>query len=177
MAKSGIAQSKSLSTDQKAQASGVLDVLGPWAQQAAWFDPAKARQAIGVAVTTARKLGLKNPDQLRTMDFDTAMVKYSTGFAGAKQLLAIYGLSVDDTLHSVRLTPVSSSNGHAVVKVDYILLGKPLSTQSKMVQQDGRWYAEDMLENVRQSHRQLIEQAAQASSGAPAAPGTAAAKD
>jgi hypothetical protein len=111
------------------------------------------------------------------MDFDTAMAKYSAGFTGAKQLLAIYGLSVDDTLNSIKLTPVSNSNGHAVVKVDYTLLGKPLTTESKMVQQDGRWYAEDMLENVRQSHRQLTEQAAQASSSAPPAPGTIAAKD
>jgi hypothetical protein len=177
VAKSGIEQNKSLSTDQKTQASGVLDVLGPWAQQTSWFDQAKAKQAVGVAVATARKLDLKTPDQLRTMDFDTAMAKYSTGFAGARQLLAIYGLSVDDTLNSVKLTPVSNSNGHAVVKVDYTLLGKPLSTESKMVQQDGRWYAEDMLQNVRQSHRQLTEQAAQASSSEPAATGTAAAKD
>jgi hypothetical protein len=177
VAKSGIEQNKSLSADQKAQASSVLDVLGPWAQQTPWFDQAKAKQAIGVAVSTARKLDLKTPDQLRTMDFDTAMAKYSTGFAGAKQLLAIYGLSVDDTLNSVKLTPVSNSNGHAVVKVDYTLLGKPLSTESKMVQQDGRWYAEDMLENVRQSHRQLTEQAAQAASSAPAATSTSATKD
>src|SRR3546814_12132973 len=71
-------------------------------------------RSIGVAVTTARKLDLKNPDQLRTLDFDTTMTKYAAGYAGLKQLLAIYGLSVDDTLNSVKLSPVSNSNGHAV---------------------------------------------------------------
>ncbi len=122
-----------------------------------------------MAVTTARKLDLKTPDQLRTMDFDTTMAKYATGYAGLKQMLAIYGLSVDDTLNSVKLSPVSNSNGHAVVKIDYTLLGKPLSTESKMVQEDGRWYSEDMLENARKSHRQLAQSAASVAAPAQAA--------
>ncbi len=153
--KSGIAQNQTLGVTQKAQADSVIDVLAPWAQQTPWFDQAKAKQAVGVAVATARKLDLKSPEQLRTMDFDTAMAKYATGYAGLKQLVAIYGLSVDDTLNSIKLTPVSNANGHAVVKVDYTLLGKPLSTESKLVQQDGRWYSEDVLESARKSHREL----------------------
>jgi uncharacterized protein YaiI (UPF0178 family) len=169
MLKSGLAQSQTLSETQKSQAGSMLDVLGPWVQQTAWFDQAKAKQAIGVAVTTARKLDLKTPDQLRTMDFDTTMTKYAAGYTGLKQMLAIYGLSVDDTLNSVKLSPVSSSNGHAVVKIDYTLLGKPLSTESKMVQEDGRWYSEDMLENARKSHRQLAQSAASVAAPAQAA--------
>jgi hypothetical protein len=157
LVKNGIAQSKGLNDVQKTQANGVLDVLVPWAQQTPWFDQAKARQAVAVAVTTARKLDLKSPDQMRSMNFDATMTKYSTGYTGLKQLLAIYGLSVDDTLNSIKLTPVSSSNGHAVVKVDYTLLGKPLSVESKLVQQDGRWYSEDMLDNARESHQRQMQ--------------------
>jgi uncharacterized protein YaiI (UPF0178 family) len=165
--KSGVSQSKTLSDAQKTQANSVIDVLAPWAQQTPWFDQAKARQAVGVAVATARKLDLKTPEQLRAMDFDTAMGKYATGYTGLKQVLAIYGLSVDDTLNSVKLTPVSNSNGHAVVKVDYTLLGKPLSTESKLVQQDGRWYSEDMLDNARKAHAQASQPAAAGSASGP----------
>lgn len=157
LVKNGIGRNKDLSDVQKTQADGVLDVLLPWAQQTSWFDQAKAKQAVGVAVTTARKLDLKSPDQLRSMDFDTTMAKYSTGYTGLKQLLAIYGLSVDDTLNSIKLTPVSSSKGHAAVRVDYTLLGKPLSVESKLVQQDGRWYSEDMLNHARESHQRLMQ--------------------
>lgn len=176
LVKNSIAQNKSLTDAQKAQTSSLLDVLAPWAQQTPWFDQAKAKQAIGVAVTTARKLDLKSPDQLRAMDFDTAMAKYSTGFSGAKQLLAIYGLSLDDTLNSVKLTPVSSSNGHAVVQIDYTLLGKPLSTESTLVQENGRWYSEDMLNNARRSHQQLSQPPA-SSGSALASAGSAPTKD
>jgi uncharacterized protein YaiI (UPF0178 family) len=168
LVKSAVSQSKSLSDTQKTQADSVIAVLAPWAQQAPWFDQDRAKQAVGVAVATARKLDLKTPEQLRSMDFDAAMGKYSTGYAGLKQLLAIYGLSVDETLDSVRLTPVSSSHGHAVVKVDYTLLGKPLSTESKLVQQDGRWYSEDLLDNARKAHQEATQQTTQASQSAPA---------
>lgn len=178
LVKNGISQSKELSEAQKAQLGSVLDVLTPWAQQTPWFDQAKAKQAIGVAVATVRKLDLKTPEQLRTMDFDTTMAKYSTGYAGLKQLLAIYGLSLDDTLNSVKLSQVSSSNGHAVVKIDYTLLGKPLSTESKMVEENGRWYSEDVLANARKSHQQLSQQqttVATASSSVPATSASASA--
>lgn len=168
LVKNGIGQSKDLTPTQKTQISDALDVITPWAQKTPWFDQAKARQAVGVAVATARKLDLKSPEQLRTMDFDTVMDKYSIGYGGIKQVLAIYGLSVDDTLNSVKLSEVSNSNGHAVVKIDYTLLGKPLSTESKLVQENGRWYSEDLLANVRKSHQQL-SQPTVAQVGAPAA--------
>jgi len=164
----GIAQSKKLTDDQKQQANAVLAAMLPWAQKTPWFDQARAKQAVGVVVTTARKLDLKNPDELRAMDFDTAMKKYSLGFDGAKQLLSLYDLSIDDTLNSVKLTPGDNSNGHATIKVEYTLLGKPLSFESKLVQQDGRWYSEDLLRNVREAHEELLHPAT-SSTAAPAA--------
>ena len=176
LVKNGIVQSKDLTPTQKTQANDALDVITPWAQQTPWFDQARARQAIGVAVATARKLDLKGPEQLRTMDFDAVMGKYAIGYGGLKQLLVIYGLSVDDTLDSIRLSELSNSNGHAVVKIDYTLLGKPLSTESKLVQENGRWYSEDMLANVRKSHQQL-SQPSVGQTAAPAAAGSVAGKD
>jgi hypothetical protein len=158
--KNGVAQSQSLDPEQKAQATQLIDVLTPWAQQAPWLDQAKAKQTVGVLVATARKLDLKSPEQLRTMDFDTAMAKYATGYAGLKQALAIYGLSVDEALDSAKLSTVSNQNGHAVVKVDYTLLGKPLSAETNLVQQDGRWYSESLIANVRKAHEQLQQPAA-----------------
>jgi hypothetical protein len=164
-----VAGNDSLSADQKSQAASVLDVLTPWAQQTPWFDQDRAKRAIGIVVATARSLNLKTPEQLRSMDFDTTMAKYALGFAGAKQLLAVYGLSIDDTLQSVKLTPISSGAGHAVVRIDYTLLGKPLSTEAKLVQQDGRWYSQDLVDNVRASHRQLSQPAPSPSVSASAA--------
>lgn len=157
LAKNAVAQSKNLGDTQKAQVTAVLDVVAPWAQKAPWFDQAKAKQSVGIAVTTARKLDLKSLDQFRTMDFDATMTKYAIGYGGIKQVLDNYGLSLDDTLDSVKASQIDSADGHARVKIDYTLLGKPLSTETKLVQVDGRWYSEDMLNNVRNAHKQQAQ--------------------
>lgn len=177
LAKSAIVQSQTLTTQQKDQAGAMLDVLGPWAQQAPWFDQAKAKQAIGVMVATARKLDLKSPEQMRAMDFDTAMAKYTIGFDGAKQLLGTYGLSIDDTLNSIKVSPIENKDGHARVRIDYTLLGKPLSTETALVQQDGRWYGEDLLNNARQAHKQLQQPAVAGSAATAQVPAAAAPQD
>jgi hypothetical protein len=160
----GIAQNKTMTENQKQQARDVLNVLLPWAQQTPWFDQDKAKQAVGVVVATARQLGLKSADQVQNMDYDTAMKDYSMAFGGAKQVLGIYGLSVDDTLNSVKATTVSMDHGQAHVKIDYTLLGKPLSTDSQLVLVDGRWYSQDLINSARAQHEQVLHPSAPASS-------------
>jgi hypothetical protein len=170
IAATGVAQSKDMTTPQKEHATAVINVLAPWAQQAPWFDQVRAKQAIAIVVDTARKLDIKTPEQLRAMDFDTAMQKYSVGFLGVKQVLLLYGLSVDQTLDSVKVTLLENRNGHARVRIDYLLLGKPLSVESDLIQQDGRWYSADVLQNVRDAHDRLMEPAPATSSTEPTQP-------
>jgi hypothetical protein len=169
----GIAQNKTMTEPQKQQARDVLNVLLPWAQQTPWFDQDKAKQAVGVAVVTTRQLDLKSADQLQNMDFDTAMKKYSVAYGGIKQLLTVYGLSVDDTLNSVKVTTVSQDKNQAHVKIDYTLLGKPLSTDSQLVQIDGRWYSQDLINSEHAQHEQILLPAPATSSSGPAPAGTA----
>ncbi|MEO8808839.1 MAG: hypothetical protein ABI386_01155 [Rhodanobacter sp.] len=177
LANKAVTQNKELTPTQKVQVNDALDVITPWAQKTPWFDEDKAKRAIGVAVNTARKLDLKSPEQLRAMDFDAVMNKYSIGYSGIKQVLVIYGLSVDNALDSVKVSELSNNHGHAVVKVDYALLGKPLSTESKLVLENGRWYSEDMLANVRKSHQQLSQPAMARAPAAAAVVGSVASKD
>jgi hypothetical protein len=168
IARTAIDQSHAMTAVQKKQANDILDVVVPWAQQQSWFDQAKAKQSIATLVATARKLDIKHADQLQAMDFDTAMQKYSTGYLGLRDVLAIYGLSLDQALDSVKVTTLENAYGYARVKIDYVLLGKPLSTESTLMQQDGRWYSEDLLKNVRDAHQRLSMPAIAASAPTPA---------
>jgi hypothetical protein len=168
----GITQNKTMTENQKQGVRDALNVLLPWAQQTPWFDQDKAKQAVGVVVATARQLDLKSPEQLQNMDYDTAMKQYSLAWGGTKQLLLIYGLSMDDTLDSVKVTTIGIDHGHAHVRIDYTLLGKPLSTDSQLVLIDGRWYSQDLINSVRAQHEQLLHPpapAVDASAPAPAA--------
>ncbi|WP_225737296.1 hypothetical protein [Dyella acidiphila] len=166
----GIAQNKTMTENQKQQTRDALNVLLPWAQQTPWFDQDKAKQSVGVVVATARQLNLKSADQVQNMDFDTAMKDYSVAFGGAKQLLNIYGLSVDDTLNSVKVSTIGMDHGQAHVKIDYTLLGKPLSTDSQLVLVDGRWYSKDLIDSARAEHEQLLHPHVPANSASAPAP-------
>jgi hypothetical protein len=161
-----IAGNSHLGDAQKHHATALLDALGPWAQQAPWFDPAKAHQAVGVVVATARKLDLHDARQLRAMDFDQAMRSYATAFAGLKQVLAIYGLALDQALDSARVVPLEYHPPYARVRIEYQLLGQPLSMESTLVLQDGRWYDQDLLQAVRRAHQRLAAPPAGASAPA-----------
>jgi hypothetical protein len=155
-----------LTDTQKRHAAALVDALGPWAQQAPWFDPARARQAVGVVVATARELDVRDAQSLRAMDFDQAMRSYAIAFHGLERMLALYGLELDEALASARVVPLEYHPPYARVRVEYQLLGTPLSLESTLVQQNGHWYDQDLLENVRKAHRQLA---------APATAGTVAA--
>ncbi len=156
-ARNNLKHDADLSPTEQFLASQLIDTLTPWAQQAPWFDPAKARQAIGIAVATARAVQLGSIEQWHRLDFDTAMARSALAWNGARRLLLLYGLSVDATLHSVTLTELSRHDSHAVVRMDYRVLGKPLTAQVPLVQLDGRWYSQDLLDNAHAWHRRALQ--------------------
>lgn len=163
LASQAIDEDARLSDGQKQHATALLAALGPWAQQAPWFDPGRARQAVGMVVATARKLDLHDAQSLRTMDFEQAMGRYATAFAGLKQLLALYGLQLDQALASARVVPLEYHPLYARVRIEYQLLGTPMAMESTLVQQGGRWYDQDLLQSVRQAHQRLMAPAVAAS--------------
>ncbi|MEO6076312.1 MAG: hypothetical protein ABIP56_05865 [Dokdonella sp.] len=141
-------QSKDLSESEKRQSVDAINAIGDWAVTAKFADQALLKQSIAIAVATARSLQLKTIDEVRAMDYNTAMKKGQVAFLGVKKILALYGLSIDDSLDSVKPTLVSSTADTAKVKVDFTLLGKSMSTETDMVRQDGRWYSKDTIEKL-----------------------------
>lgn len=155
LATGAIAEAAALSDAQRHDAIALVEALAPWVQQAPWFDPDKARQALAITVATARAVGLSDVRSWRTMDFDQAMRSYAAAFAGIEQVLGLYGLPLDEALASARVVPLDYHPPYARVRIEYRLLGRALSMESALIQQDGRWYDQDLLQGVRQAHRQL----------------------
>ncbi|TAL71360.1 MAG: hypothetical protein EPN56_10570 [Rhodanobacter sp.] len=147
--KNGLEQTPRLDAGQKAEAASLIDALTPWAARAPWFDQASAQRAIRVLVATARKLDLSSPEALRDANFDATMARLNVGYRGIKRMLAVYGLPLDAALDSARVSVVSNDGTHAVVKVDYRLLDQPLSTQTQLVREHGRWYSATLLAAAR----------------------------
>jgi hypothetical protein len=166
LASKAIEDDPRLGEEQKKHATALVDALAPWAQQAPWFDPDKARQAVGVVVATARKLDVRDARSLRAMDFDQAMRGYATAFHGMEQLLALYGLPLDETLASARVVPLEYHPPYARVRIEYQLLGRPLSMEATLVQQNGRGYDRDLIDSVRRAHQRLAAPAGAATNAA-----------
>jgi hypothetical protein len=171
LASKAIEDDPRLGEEQKQHAIALVDALAPWAQQAPWFDPEKARQALGVVVATARRLDLRDAQSLRAMDFDQAMHGYATAFHGLEQVLALYGLPLDQALASARVVPLEYHPPYARVRIEYQVLGRSVAMESTLQQQNGRWYDRDLIDSVRRAHQRLAVPASAATAPGTATPG------
>lgn len=161
-----INQSKDLTPEQKKQATEMMAAAAQWAQNTDWGDQAKAKQAIGVVTSTVRKLDIKTLDQARALDYDQAMQKYAQIWQGVRKVLAVYGVDVDAALDSVKASTISQKDHTAMVETRYTLFDKPMKSQIKMVEKNGHWYNQHLLEKVEKS---LAEHEAASSSSTAAA--------
>jgi hypothetical protein len=143
---SAIQQSKDLTEPQKQQTVALIDATAKWAQTAKFTEPALAKQAIAVVCKTARELNLKTIDEVRALNYDQAMQRAGIGLGGFKQLFAVYGLSMDNALDSVKAETVSTSADAAKVKVSYTAFGQPFTTESDLLKVDGKWYSKQAVD-------------------------------
>ena len=166
---SSIQQNKDLTDAQKTQATQAIDAFGNWVQTVKWTDPALAQKAIGVVCNTARKVNLKTLDEARALNYEQAMQKAGVVFLGVKDVLNVYGFSMDQMLDSMKAETLSNDGNTANVKVSYTLLNTPLSAETQLVKVDGHWYGKDMMEQLKKKEGEAGDGAAPAAA-APAAP-------
>ena len=168
-----IDRSTTLSDAERQQAHGALLAVGSWAQGVDWGDPTKAKTALGILSDTARRLNLHTLDQVDALDYAQANADYGLLWGGLKRLLAVYGLSLNDVLDSAEVKVLSNDGHVAVVRLSFDLLGKPISSNSTLILQDGRWYDRDTLLDWRQRAAALAARPAAATSTATPTPPSA----
>ncbi len=148
MATMSIQQSTEFTDAQKAQATQFMNGLGGWLTKTDFTDPALTRSALTALAESLRATGVTTLEEINAKSFDEVLVLAGQVLGGVKGALGAYGLSLDDIAASMKATQVSVAGDIAKLKVDYSLFGTPLSFESEMKQQDGRWYSKDMLEQV-----------------------------
>jgi hypothetical protein len=164
-----VQQNKELSDGDKQQAIAGINAVAAWVQKTRFTDPESVKKVLAIAARTARDLNLKTLDEARALNFDQSMQKARVALLGFKEALAVYGFSIDQTLDSVKPEVVSNDGKTATVKVNYTLLGTPLSSNSQMISVDGRWYGKDTIEKIRE-HQQEAAAKTEAPPAAPAEP-------
>lgn len=140
-----VQQSEQLTAEQKKQAGELVDALATWLQGVNFFDREIAKQAVAKIVATARELNLQTLDQLQALEFEQAMQKGGIALRGMFDVLALYGLKIDESLASVDAEVLTQEGDAARVKVAYQVFGKPLTVETEMVRLEDRWYGKDAL--------------------------------
>ncbi len=181
MAGSQITRSKTLEPAQKTQLRHLVEALAGWINDTDWGDKAHARKAVGVLVDTARALDIRTLDDVYALDYDGAMDRYATAWEGARKLLDIYGLSLDQVLDSAKVDVLDQQADKATVKVTWNVLDQPMQGTLEMVRKGKRWYAVDALTWWHGQQQKLAAAASSAATpgstapaGSVAAPGSAA---
>lgn len=148
LAANSLQENKELTQEQKDQAVKSIDAVAKWVQETNFTDRAKVKDAVSKVVASARELNLKTLDEARALSFDDAMVKGSIALRGLKDVLAVYGFSLDKMLDSVKTEVVSQTGDAAKVKVTYQMFEQPMSFETDLVQVDGRWYGKQTIEKI-----------------------------
>lgn len=148
MAQQAVQENEALTAEQKSAAQATVTAAFGKLQSINFGDPALARQAVSIVVDAARGLDLETMDEVQALSFDEALAKGGQVLAASKDVLNVYGISLDEMLDSVSTEVVSEDGDEATVKVDFSMFGAPQSTETKMVKRDGRWFSADLIEQM-----------------------------
>ena len=169
-----IQDNQTLSENERTQAVAAIDALEKWVKGTRFTDPEAVKKVLAIVTRTARDLNLKSLDEARALDYDQSMQKARVAFGGVKDVLAVYGFSLDQTLDSVQAKTLTNDGKTANVQLAYTLLGTPLEATTEMVNVDGRWYGKQTIEKLKEK---AAQDAAPAATDAPAAAPAEPAKD
>lgn len=146
-AATAIAANPTLSEAEKNHASGVVDAITVWAKNQAQFtDRERAKQAVAVAVRTARELDLPTLEAIETIEYEALLAKGGVAFRGIKAIATAYGIDVDGALSQVQAEVIQLDGPRARVRVRYPLLGETVTFEQPMILIDGGWYREDAIQ-------------------------------
>lgn len=148
MAQSSLQQSQDLNDEQKTQAGQLLVSVADWAESADFTNPDKLDQAIAVVCNAARAMELDSLEAAQALSFDDALGKAGGVLGATKELLNIYGLSMDEFLDSVSTKTVNSDDGSATVEVAYSLFGQSHSTEVQMAKAGDHWFSQGIVDEM-----------------------------
>ena len=133
---------------QRAHYVQLVNVLSEWAQAAPLSDPKLAAGTITTLTAAARVTALDSDDAFGQAGMTASLQRLGPFARACKQVLASYGLGLDDSLAQLRTGLVEQKGDRATVRVQYLLAGKELDVQVQLQRREGRWYLARTLAEV-----------------------------
>lgn len=133
---------------QRAHYTQLVSALSGWAQAAPLSDPALAQTSIATLTAAARATGLDSDQAFQQAGMTGSLQRLGPFTAALKQVLAGYGLALDQSVEQLRAGLVTEQGDQATVRVQYPLAGKELDLQVALQRRDGHWYPARTLAEV-----------------------------
>lgn len=127
--------------DQKESITKLANAFIDYASETDLVSEEITRKAITSAVNTAKSLDMNSLDELQNMSFDQAMGKASLVMGGVKDIMSVYGISVDDMLDSIKVSDVVETGDTASMKLAYEFFGESFDQTVKMKKENDKWVA------------------------------------
>lgn len=143
-----VQQDEDYSAAERAHYAQFVAALSHWAATAPLGDPQRARKAIPRLTRAARAVGLASDADFAKAGMATSLRRLGAFLRTGKQVLALYGLQLDDSLAGLQATLQSQTGDTAQVRMRYTLGGEPIDTVVELERHDGRWYLSDYLRHA-----------------------------
>ncbi len=137
-----IQSSPDIPEDQKESLTKIANAFIDYASETDLLSEEITRKAITTAVDAAKSLNMTSLDEVQNMSFDQAMDKASLVMGGVKNVLSVYGISVDDMLNSVKVSDVVENGDSANMSLAYDFFGESYNQTVKMKKVNGQWVAD-----------------------------------
>ena len=134
--------------EERAHYTQVIQALSEWAQQAPLGDSKRAAEAIASMATAARATRLASEEQLSHAGMEASLRQLSPFFKASKATLARYGLPLDRSFSTLRLSLVEQDGARARVRMRYTLGASEIDAVVSLQRKAGRWYLADTLRHA-----------------------------
>jgi hypothetical protein len=139
MISSSLEQNELLGESEKTEGRRWVKAFSAFLLEGDILSREKARRTVGIVCKTARKLELETLAQAQALSFEQVLAKGSLCLGATKDVLDIYGLSLDDLLDSIAVKTVSQEGDDAVVELKFELFGEKQTVRSQLTRVDDRW--------------------------------------
>lgn len=146
-----IQKESSYQPSQRAHYANLIVALSDWSSHAPLGDRDLGHRAIALLVAGANASSIHDAAGLHAAGMRGSLRGLAPLYRNAKQVLALYGLSLDEVLSSVEVRVQDRDGDHARVRVHYLVHGEAVDSDIAVERHDGRWYLAGMLSDAGQA--------------------------
>jgi hypothetical protein len=137
-----------LTDDQRAALQAAFPGIQRWAGNTDFLSSVVMRDALTLVTDAARRTGITDIDQLKSLPLEAALDRAGTVFAAAKDAVRLYGIDLDAIADSLQVEVLDLDGDSARVRTTVIVFDAPISLDHDLVLVEGRWYGKDAIVHV-----------------------------